>query len=441
MLVVRLAVSHTIITSEPHTCASSMVPLAAYRSVSKLWTSAWIGLPVLVAAASVITALVVQTTVIRQELLNSPAGTLGKQRVRELLGMDTERDGSLTQCCLDCVRLVGYAVLFGAVVLSSRDLTQGPLSMEGWKILLEAESSSNKRRREDVGQAGTSVPGEDWTLLEVTKPSPSKSKAVLSAATTCPPTSSTLLGTGNEDEHDNDPARRCSASNIVRRLIMTKGEEPPSALRNEAEISRGTPSSHPSDQSGSSLARMIDPELAKVLAEGGFTSGRHITDLPAEVAELFCVPERDAAHYLGKSLTALKKLCRQHNLMRWPYRKARISRANIIFAQTHALCVCVVCEGTPHHTSAFNAHGMAHFLCAAQGGCQDKLGHKHPSEGARSCAAVSTLHACLRACHTRAYALAHCVRMCARCQHSHQQAQHQHPSMPGRKIEFCWYEV
>jgi hypothetical protein len=160
------------------------------------------------------------------------------------------------------------------------------------------------------------------------------------------------------------------------------------------------------------------------------------------VAELFCVPERDAAHYLGKSLTALKKLCRQHNLKRWPYRKARFSRANIIFAPTHALCVRVVCEGTSHHTSAFTAHRMAHFLCAAQGGCQGKSGHKHPSEGARSCAAVSTLRACssLRVCHTRAYAHAHCVRMCARCQHSHQQAQHQHPSMPGRKIVFCWYE-
>ena len=259
----------------------------------------------------------------------------------------------------------------------------------------------------------------DWTLLKVTKPSPSE--AILSTATTCPPTSSTLLGTGNEDEHDDDPARRCSASNIVRRLIMTKGEEPPSALHSEAEISRGTPSSHPSDQSGSSLARTIDPELATVLAESGFTTSlaeggfttRHITDLPAEVAELFCVPERDAAHYLGKSLTALKKLCRQHNLKRWPYRKARISRADIIFAQTHALCVCVVCEGTPHHTSAFNAHGMAHFLCAAQGGCQDKLGHKHPSEGARSCAAVSTLRACssLRTYHTRLCACALCAHV------------------------------
>ena len=104
MLVARLAVSHSIITSEPHTHASSMVPLAAYRSVSKPWTSAWIGLPVLVAATSVITALVVQITVIRPKLLNSPAGTLGKQQARELLGMDTGRDGWLTQCCLDCVR-------------------------------------------------------------------------------------------------------------------------------------------------------------------------------------------------------------------------------------------------------------------------------------------------------------------------------------------------
>ena len=115
MLAVRLAISHTIITSEPRTRASSMVLLAAYHSASKPWTSSWIGLPVLVAAASVITALVVQITVVRPTLLNTAAGTLGKQQARELLGMDTEKDGPLTQSCVDCIRLVGYAVLFLAL--------------------------------------------------------------------------------------------------------------------------------------------------------------------------------------------------------------------------------------------------------------------------------------------------------------------------------------
>ena len=42
----------------------------------------------------------------------------------------------------------------------------------------------------------------DGTLLKATKPSPRESEASLPAATT--PTSSTLPGTGNEDDHDDD---------------------------------------------------------------------------------------------------------------------------------------------------------------------------------------------------------------------------------------------
>ena len=93
-------------------------------------------------------------------------------------------------------------------------------------------------------------------------------------------------------------------------------EERPSPHGTDAEppSSRDTPQCRPSGSSG----RTIDPELAAVLKESGFTGGKSACDLPADVAELFCVPERDAAQYLGKRLTALKKLCRRHNLLRWP---------------------------------------------------------------------------------------------------------------------------
>ena len=95
---------------------------------------------------------------------------------------------------------------------------------------------------------------------------------------------------------------------------MAEERSSPRGIDAEPTPSGDTSQFRPSGSSG----RTIDPELAAVLKESGFTGGKSACDLPADVAELFCVPERDAAQYLGKSLTALKKLCRRHNLLRWP---------------------------------------------------------------------------------------------------------------------------
>ena len=56
-------------------------------------------------------------------------------------------------------------------------------------------------------------------------------------------------------------------------------------------------------------------------AEGDSSEETSTCTLPASVRELFCVPECDAAQYVGLSLTSFKKFCRRHGLKRWPYRK------------------------------------------------------------------------------------------------------------------------
>ncbi|GAA0171996.1 hypothetical protein LIER_25910 [Lithospermum erythrorhizon] len=40
-----------------------------------------------------------------------------------------------------------------------------------------------------------------------------------------------------------------------------------------------------------------------------------------EISKLFSLPLSDAAHFLGVSTSALKTICYEHGLVRWPYRK------------------------------------------------------------------------------------------------------------------------
>lgn len=40
-----------------------------------------------------------------------------------------------------------------------------------------------------------------------------------------------------------------------------------------------------------------------------------------ELSKHFGSPEKDVAQSLGMCLTSLKKICRQHGVNRWPYRK------------------------------------------------------------------------------------------------------------------------
>jgi len=42
-----------------------------------------------------------------------------------------------------------------------------------------------------------------------------------------------------------------------------------------------------------------------------------------ELTQYLHLPEKTVAKELGICLTSLKKLCRQHGITRWPYRKVR----------------------------------------------------------------------------------------------------------------------
>jgi len=42
-----------------------------------------------------------------------------------------------------------------------------------------------------------------------------------------------------------------------------------------------------------------------------------------ELTQYLHLPEKAVAKQLGICLTSLKKLCRQHGITRWPYRKVR----------------------------------------------------------------------------------------------------------------------
>ena len=97
----------------------------------------------------------------------------------------------------------------------------------------------------------------DWTLLKVTKPSPSECEAGLSAATTCPPTSSTLLGTGNENDHDDDNDNDAILSMGERRA--PPGEER-AGLTHELQIPEQRPNTaggSPADDEDSPSRNMI----------------------------------------------------------------------------------------------------------------------------------------------------------------------------------------
>jgi hypothetical protein len=60
-------------------------------------------------------------------------------------------------------------------------------------------------------------------------------------------------------------------------------------------------------------------EARVVFARPGMTPRRNIE--LSELQKLFHLTEKQVAKELGVCLTSLKKICRQHGIHRWPYRK------------------------------------------------------------------------------------------------------------------------
>jgi hypothetical protein len=58
----------------------------------------------------------------------------------------------------------------------------------------------------------------------------------------------------------------------------------------------------------------------------GMTPRRNIE--LSELQKLFHLTEKQVAKELGVCLTSLKKICRQHGIHRWPYRKVWIVSAH-----------------------------------------------------------------------------------------------------------------
>jgi hypothetical protein len=86
--------------------------------------------------------------------------------------------------------------------------------------------------------------------------------------------------------------------------------------------------------------RAMFPNKAKMSAPRGIGPDMTLQALSA----YFHRPEMEVAKDLGCCLTSLKKLCRSHGIMRWPYRKVRLftpaTRARPwIWPQDSPLCV------------------------------------------------------------------------------------------------------
>ena len=82
--------------------------------------------------------LILLASVYSQSFCN-PLVTFGKQHMRELLGMDTERDHGLLPWLLPCLRLGGYAVLVSLIVIRIKVLpltkpAMGPSKGSIWDL-------------------------------------------------------------------------------------------------------------------------------------------------------------------------------------------------------------------------------------------------------------------------------------------------------------------
>ena len=128
-----------------------------------------------------------------------------------------------------------------------------------------------------------------------------------------------------------------------------------------------------------------------------------------ELTQYLHLPEKAVAKQLGICLTSLKKLCRQHGITRWPYRKVRAATASCSrpiagpfcnFAKIGPVLTAVtVIRGRPFLALAFLTVPRLD-LAAQVSGQEDckgrkRLGHRHRGRGpakARECTEQTVSH-------------------------------------------------
>lgn len=101
----------------------------------------------------------------------------------------------------------------------------------------------------------------------------------------------------------------------------------------------------------------------------------------SELQKLFHLTEKQVAKELGVCLTSLKKICRQHGIHRWPYRKVLLQRncCACVFVRVDMLYVVVLCSMRPPPVFVWLSHLPFCQLKAKSGHSGEGLQRQSPT--------------------------------------------------------------